>query len=248
MLDAFNDVLNYSLLIGAVIAILSAIIQGYSGFGGGLIIVPALAILFGPIPAIAITSIAALFGMAVLLPDAVKKAYWPEVAPVTIANVTAMSIGLLFLVSADPTFIRHGMGVFILFATVVLMTGWTYSGQRNAFTSASVGALSGGIMGSFGIPAGPFMVIYYLSSPVAPPVQRANMVVTVGVAIVFLIGGLYVQGAYIEETILRTLVLVPAFVAGSWIGKYLFNVAPTTWFKKVIYAILLATGVIALTI
>mgnify|MGYP001062656619 CR=1 FL=1 len=64
----------------------------------------------------------------------------------------------------------------------------------------------------------------------------------------FLIGGLYVQGAYTEETVLRALVLVPVFMAGSWTGKYFFSVAPATWFKKVTYAILLVTGVTALAV
>ena len=50
------EVLNMSLLLGSLAALVSGLIQGYSGFAGGLIIVPVLAILFSPIEAIAISS------------------------------------------------------------------------------------------------------------------------------------------------------------------------------------------------
>ena len=112
--NIFAEVLDTSLLIGTGVAFVSAVIQGYSGFGGGLVVVPILAILFGPIEATAITSIAGLLGNVLLWPDAIKKAYWPEAAPLSIAAAIAIPIGLLFLPTADPTLIRRGMGVFIL--------------------------------------------------------------------------------------------------------------------------------------
>ncbi len=243
MLEILTEILNLSLLAAAGVAFLSALIQGYSGFGGGLIIIPILAILFSPIESIAITALAAIFGTATLLPQAVKKAQWSEAAPVSIALAIAIPIGLSFLVAADPILIRRGMGVFILAASAVLISGWTYPGKRNLLTSITAGAITGGVTGSFGIPGGPFMVIYYLSAPVEPAVQRANLIISVGVAIVFLIGGLFVAGAYTPETIMRAIVIVPIFVAGSRTGQYLFKVAPTEWFKKVTFAILIATGI-----
>ena len=45
----FNEILDRSLALGAVVAFVSAAIQGYAGFGGGLVIVPILAVLFGPV-------------------------------------------------------------------------------------------------------------------------------------------------------------------------------------------------------
>ena len=61
-------------------------------------------------------------------------------------------------------------------------------------------------------------------------------------------GGLIVNGAYTETTIARSIVIVPIFIAGAWCGRYLFKVAPLAWFKKVVYAILLVTGISMLII
>jgi uncharacterized protein len=242
MIGVFNDVLNYSLLLGAGIAFVSAMIQGYSGFGGGLVIVPVLAILFGPIEAISITAIAALSGNFMLWPDAAKKANWREAGPLGVAIAISTMLGLLFLTTANPDIIRRGMGVFVLAAALLLISGYTYQGKRTVFSSVFAGALTGGVTGGFGIPGGPFMVIYYMSASDEPPIQRANIIVSVAIAIVFLLGGLIMDGAYTQETIARSVVIVPIFMSGAWCGRYLFKIAPLAWFKKVVYAILLITG------
>ena len=236
------------MLIGALIAFISALIQGYSGFGGGLIIVPALALLYTPLEAIAITAVAGIFGSLTLLPTALKKVYWPEAAPVMIAVAITIPIGLAFLVSADPTLIRRGMGVFILVASAVLASGWTYPGKRGLVPSVVSGALAGGVTGGFGIPGGPFLVIYFMSAPVEPAVQRANMIVSFSIAIVFMIGGLIFNGAYPQDTIARAIVIVPMFVVGARMGQYIFKIAPAEWFKKVTFGLLVATGITVLLV
>jgi uncharacterized membrane protein YfcA len=210
--------------------------------------VPILAILFGPLEAVAVAAVSALLGNIIMWPDAIKKVHWPEAIPVSIGIAVAIPIGLIFLTTADPGVIRTGMGVFILIAAGLLISGWLYKGGRNKLTSILAGLCTGGIMGSFGMPAGPIMVIYYMSAPVEPQVQRANIVISVGVVLVFMMCGLYFNGAYHETTIARAIVIAPIFMAGAWIGSYLFQIAPVSWFKKITYAILIVTGISILLI
>lgn len=248
MLEVFTEVLDYSILLGCLIAVVSGIVQGYSGFGGGLIIVPALAILFSPLEAISVTVVAAFLGNAMLIPDAMKKAHWPEAIPVAIALAVSTLLGLSFLVSADPKIIKIGMGVFVLAAALLLMSGWTYKGARGWAPSIISGGLAGGVTGGFGMPGGPFLVVYFLSAPVPPPVQRANLIVTIAIAILFLFGGLVADGVYTPDTIARSILIVPAFMTGTWIGRHIFKIAPAKWFTKVAYGLLLATGISVLMV
>jgi uncharacterized protein len=125
------------------------------------------------------------------------------------------------------------MGIFILLAAGLLISGWLYKGGRNKITSVLAGLCTGGVMGSFGMPAGPIMVIYYMSAPVEPQVQRANIIISVGVVLLFMMGGLYFNGAYHKSTVARAVVITPIFMAGAWSGSYLFRIAPVSWFKKV---------------
>ncbi len=248
VVEQFRDIVELSLLLAGITALVSGMVQGYSGFGGGLIIVPILAFLFSPLEAIAMTAIAALAGSIFLLPNAAKSANWREVAPLSIAIAVSIPLGLLFLVSADPTVIRRGMGVFVVLAAVLLMSGWRYRGARGIMASGFVGALTGGVTGGFGIPGGPFLVVYFMSASVEPGVQRANIIFSVGVAIIFLLAGLIVGGAYDSPTLARSVFVVPMFVIGSMIGNRLFEIAPAAWFKKVTYGLLLVIGVSALVL
>ena len=68
------EILDLTMLLAAVAALISALIQGYSGFGGGLVIVPILAVMFSPLEAIAIAGLSAIGGNITLMPNAVKTA------------------------------------------------------------------------------------------------------------------------------------------------------------------------------
>ena len=128
------------------------------------------------------------------------------------------------------------------------MTGWTYRGTRGVTASGVVGTLTGGVTGAFGIPGGPFFVVYFLSASVEPHVQRANIIISVSVAISFLMAGLIVDGVYDSLTLAKSVLVVPMFLIGSRIGKRLFEVIPAAWFKKFAYGLLLVTGVSALAL
>ncbi len=240
------EILDIGLLAGAAAAIAGGLIQGYSGFAGALIIVPVLAVLFSPIEAIAITVVAGLAGNLVLTRNAAKSTDWREAGVVSAAIAVSIPLGLLFLISAEPMVIRRGMGIFILLAAFLLMSGWTYKGSRGILSGAGVGLVSGLIIGAFGVPSGPVFVVYFLSAPVPVPVQRANIIMTVSVTLTIMMIGLIVEGVYGVETVVRSLIIAPLYIIAAHFGKLLFLSVPATWFNKVAYTLLLASGTLAL--
>lgn len=244
--DTFVDVLNLNLMVGGLVAGFSGLMAGYAGFGGPLILVPVLAFLFSPLEAIGMTAICATVALLALFPNAAKNAHWPEVAPVIITTVLSLSIGLTFLISANPDFIRRGMGVFVTAVALLMMSGWSYRGPRSVVVGGAVGILSGGVTGAFGVPGGPFIVLYFLSAPFPPKTQRANIMVVTTTLGIFLVGGLVTAGVYDAPLLMRAAMITPFFVAGSQIGKRLFAIAPSVWFKRMAIALLLATGLAAL--
>jgi hypothetical protein len=65
LFEIFNEVLNTALFIGGIITFSSALIVGYSGLGGGLLIIPLLAIPNTPIEGIAINYMSSNFATKV---------------------------------------------------------------------------------------------------------------------------------------------------------------------------------------
>ena len=246
LLENFDDIWTLSLLLAACVAVPSGIIQGYAGFGGALFAVPLFALLFGPVAAFSIIVILMLTGQLQLISKAVRIADWKEVLPVAGPSVIAPSLGVLFLVSADPGFIRRGMGVFILLITIFMMFGYRYAGKRRSLVGMATGTVAGSITGSFGVPAFPLSAIYFHNSASQPEIIRANVMMALTCTLIASIVGLSFQGVYDASILLRAAILYPIFTAGVFIGQYLFRVAPVEWFKKVTYGILICTALVLL--
>ncbi len=246
LLQNFNEIWTLTLLLAACVALPSGIIQGYAGFGGALFAVPLFALLFGPVTAFSIVVILMLTGQLQLISKAVGKVDWKEVLPVAGPGVVALSLGVLFLVSADPGFIRRGMGVFILLITIFMMFGYRYAGKRRTLVGVATGTVAGSITGSFGVPAFPLSAIYFHNSASQPEIIRANVMIALTCTLIACILGLAIQGVYDASILLRAAILYPVFTTGIFVGQYLFKVAPVEWFKKVTYVILICTALVLL--
>jgi len=233
-------------VFAACIALPAGIIQGYAGFGGALFAVPFFALLFGPVPGFSIVVILMLFGQVQLFSQAVVKAEWREVAPLVGPSMICITLGILFFVSAEPSFIRRGMGIFILLITVFMIFGWRYNGKRRILVGICTGSVAGGITGSFGVPAFPLSAVYFHSSTSSPEVIRANVLAALACNLVVGIIGLSLQGVYNVPMVMKAIFVGPVFIFGIYAGRYLFELAPAAWFQKVTYGILICTALFLL--
>tara|TARA_B100000315_G_C14457331_1_gene532051 strand:+ start:163 stop:900 length:738 start_codon:yes stop_codon:yes gene_type:complete len=233
----FEGALSY----GLAIAVISGLIHGYTGFGSALVMVPLLTFLFGPVEAVAIVTIIIFLGSVQLYPSAIRGASWRELIPIFVGFAILTPLGAILLINLDPLLIRRAMGAFIIVFAFVLISGWVYRGPRGIIPSALVGALAGWISGSSGV-GGPPIALYYLASPHPVEVQRANIVVTVAVLIIVTLISVAVGGGVTIETVLRAIILTPAYVFGIWSGAKLFAMAPKTYFKRIALWLLVVTG------
>src|SRR5262245_13350041 len=106
-------VLDINLLMAALVAVMSGVIHGYTGFGAALFMTPLFAILFGPVEAIAIACVIGICGSAQLYPSAARHAAWRELIPIFAGIVVLTPLGTMFLFKTDPELVRRAMGVFI---------------------------------------------------------------------------------------------------------------------------------------
>lgn len=242
MTEILTQVMTLDFALGALIVVLSGMIHGYTGFGAGLLMTPLFSLLFGPVEAIAISTIVALVGSAQLYPGAARHANWRELMPIMIALVLVTPLGTYLLFNLDPEMIRRAMGGFVLLFALILMSGWIYRGRRGIGPSAAVGAIAGIISGATGV-GGPPVAVYFLSSPQPAEMQRANIVIAVTVLILMVLVAVAAGGGFTVETVIRGAVLTPAYIAGTWSGSRLFAIAPKEYFKRVALWLLLATGV-----
>ena len=200
-------------------------------------------ILFDPVIGFAIVLFIVLFGQGPLFFKASKLADWKETGPAAIGSAITMSLGIIFLVSADPALIRYIMAVIILVITALLMSGWTYPGKRKPIIGFYIGSISGAITGGFGVPAFPITATYLHSSKNQIEVKRANVLSALACGILVAISGLILQGVYTYEIVLRALIIAPTFILGSKLGEIIFKIAPANWFYNVTYMVLIFAAI-----
>ena len=241
MAEEILSVLTTDLALAAAVAVISGIVHGYTGFGGALVMVPLLSLLYGPVEAIAVVVISALLGSAHVYAGAARHALWRELGPLSAAIVVATPLGVAVLFAADPEWIRRTIGVFVLLSALLIMSGWVYRGRRGMVASGIAGALCGGITGVAGV-GGPPIVVYFLAAPEAAHVQRANIIISIGVVAVVTLVTLALGGAIETATMVRGVVIAPFYLVGFWTGSRLFAIAPAELYRKVALWLLIATG------
>ncbi|MBM3606914.1 MAG: sulfite exporter TauE/SafE family protein [Alphaproteobacteria bacterium] len=225
-------------LLAALIVAAGGIVRGFTGFGSGLVMAPLLAILWGPVEAIAIMTLLGIAASVQILPRAIPMANWKEVAPMMIASMIGAPLGTAMLVSLDPATVKRIIAGFVLLATLITMAGWQYRGPRGTFPASISGALTGVINGVAGV-GGPATVLYLMSLPDRAEIHRANIVCAMGVATIMVGVSLFFASALTPRVWTHTAVFLIPSIISVWFGVWLFDKLPARLFKWIVLWFLL---------
>jgi uncharacterized membrane protein YfcA len=236
------EVFDVYLFLSFFIAFWASALTAYVGFGGALIMVPLYTFLFGPINAIAITTMCSLVSLSPLVLKLIKNIEWAKLLPLSAGIIISNLLGIVFLTSADPTIVSLGMGLFVLVSGFILMSNFSYKGPRGSGISAFVGLICGSVMGGFGVPSGPILVVYFLAAPITVVTQRANILFPIWLMCLVTSVSLGGNGFLEQETYFRALFILPFSIGGAWLGSYIFKKAPVSWFKAVANCLLIVIG------
>ncbi len=204
---------------------------GYTGWGGAMVSMPFLTILYGPVEALVIMIIGAVLITAHLFPSAARQADWKRMTPMLIAMAICVPIGNLLLFSLEPHLIRQIIGWLIVGASLLILSGWRYKGPQGTSASATTGVISGLINGFIGLGGAP-VVIYMLALNQSASIQRANILVFMAITSIIILASTFVGGGVTIETGALGIVTAPFQWVGGWLGAWLFLKLPAELFKK----------------
>ena len=245
MLETFIAVLTTDLIWAMVVTFAGGLMLGYTGWGGMMVSMPFLTILYGPVEALVILIIGSLLVTAYLFPTAARIADWRRMTPILIAMAVCVPIGNLLLFALEPNLIRRIIGWLIVGASILILSGWRYSGPQGAGASATTGVISGLINGFVGL-GGPPVVIYLLALKQSAAVQRANTLVFMAITSVLVLGSTFIGGGVTLENSFLGVLTAPFQIAGGWLGARLFLKLPVELFKKFsLVALIVLGGIVA---
>ena len=133
-----------------------------------------------------------------------------------------------------------GVGIVILVA-LIMIRGWNDNVPRNILTSAVAGSFSCFTAGFFGM-AAPGATIYYLSGAIRAAVQRANILIVLGVVSAVTMTGVAVGGGADLGSLVLGILLILPFSLPMWVGAHYFRRASNDVYRQVCLWLLIVMG------
>ena len=227
------------------IAVVGGVVRGYSGFGGALIVVPLIAMVFGPIVAVPMFYLIDLGSATPYGYKVLPQCKWTQILPMLAGHLAMLPIGAWMLSSLDSTALRWGMEGCVVAMLVLLMSGWRYTGRPNPGASVVVGA-SAGILGSAAGMAGPPIIAYWLGQKENAAAIRTNIMgyyalSSTATDILFLYRGLFTW-----QVLLYALLVWPAYALGLWGGAKVFHRSSEAAFRISAYILIAISAVLSM--
>ena len=237
------DVWLMSLL--GVASLFAFTVAGVAGFGGGVILMPALVLVFGPKEAIPIVSVAALLAAISRTGLNWRDISWPVVKWHSIGAVPISILASFLFVLAPPTFLGRALGILLLLFVVFRHTHWGRERNLSLRKFALVGAGTSFVGGFLGVPGplrAPFFLAYGLTGMAYVGTSSAAM--------------LFAQTpklfVYRGNDLLGTEVLTVGLALGvmgflaSYIGRWIAKRASARLFQYLVEGLLVVGGVLLL--
>ena len=222
-----------------------AFVAGLSGFAFGLVAASFWLYILTPLQS---ATLIVAFGLVVQGYSVwkLRRALdWRRLSPFVIGAAIGVPVGVMLLAWSDPRSVRIAVGTFLVLYSLYAFfrPPIKLAASAGAAADAAVGFLNGVIGGLTGL-AGILVTIWCGLRGWPKDVQRATFQ-PVAVA-VFLMTAIWlgVKETVTAETIRLFLIGLPCLIAGTWLGLKLFGRIDETMFRKIVLALLFASGAI----
>lgn len=242
-----NLELDYALATALIAAFVGGLARGFSGFGAGLIFMPLAAAALGPRVAAPVLLIVDAVLILPYVRAAIAACERRSLLLMVAGAYLGIPLGVFLLASLDPIALRWGIAVLSVAMLALLMSGFRLPRTPRPPATLAVGAVAGAMTASVQV-GGPPVVVYWLSSPLAPKAVRANLILfflatTAGAAIGYALAGLFTG-----HVLALALVVGPAYATGLFLGTRLFGAASERVFRSISYALIALAALLSLPV
>ncbi|HVO87974.1 MAG TPA: sulfite exporter TauE/SafE family protein [Casimicrobiaceae bacterium] len=223
------------------VALCGGFLRGFTGFGGPLFVLPVVALFMPATQAVAVVLCMDLFANVQLLPAARRDSSSFILVPMVIGTLIGLPLGMHMLVSIDPAIMKRVIAGVVLVAACLLLAGLRYQGEVSRGGYGVIGLLSGSVMGATGL--GVVMPLLINSGKGHVAQNRANIVVWVFVATVFMLGLLLWRHALQLGDALGLVPLTIAYVAGIALGCRVYDQSSERWVRRGMLICIIAVAI-----
>jgi len=230
-------------LAGAAILAVSSLVFGLTGFGIGLVSLSLLPFLIPPATAVPLMTVYSATFALVMAVQLRRHVVWPCLVELLLGSVVGTPLGVWVLLVLSPGMLRRLIGI-VLIAVVVIELRGLYP-QRLTGRSWGLGAgfLSGLLGGAVGTP-GPPVVLYAAAQGWKPHPLKATLQAFFVANQAVILAGYWWTGLLTHEVMWLVVAYGLPAVVGLALGMHLFTRVDHVRFRRLVFALLLVTGVV----
>lgn len=226
-----------------LITLAAAAVQGATGFGFSMIIVPMFALF---LPGLGeVTAIAVLCSLLINLLVSLRlfrRAQWKRVCIMTAAAFVGIPAGVFVLTVLDENILKLALGVMIVATGIAMLLNFSVRLKGGPLNYGAVGLVSGFLNGTSGL-SGPPVILFMTNQGTEKEVFRANLAVY-GVFInLFTLFFLLREGMFTQQVADYCVGGLPMTVGGVVLGMLISGKIPEKAFRTVTILLVTALGV-----
>jgi hypothetical protein len=229
--------------IAALIVACAYVVFGLTGFGSTVMAVPLLALVLPlkfAVPMMMLLDLSATLLLGARLRKGIRVDELAWLLPFVLAG---MAIGLTLLIKVAEASLLLGLGTFVLLYAVYGFTRKGVPVKMGRVLSGPVGLVGGALSALFG--TGGVLFAMYFTGRIRDKDQlratNASMIMFSALVRVVLFG---IAGLLTQDNLLACVaLLVPAMLAGFFVGNRLHAVIPAASVVRLVYAVLVVAGV-----
>jgi len=233
-----------ALLFSLTVIFFAALTHGLAGFGAALVAMPLLALWMDIREAAPLVALLTLTINAVFLAGLRKSLVAGRVFGLLAGAVAGVPLGIVFLRYGDPRLLEIMLGAVLVLYSLQALLGKA-AGKIGRGGALLLGAVSGFLGGAMNV-AGPPAVVFAASQPWSKEEMHVTLQLYFIVAGVMIVAGHAVSGLTTTATLRMYGVLLPACLAGCGAGYALHRKVGQETYRRLVYLLLLALGILML--
>lgn len=237
--------MNPSLLGAQVIIFVAFFFRSFSGFGGALLSIPLLTLLFPLKFIVPVESVLEVALSILLVPSAILKVNRAKLLWLLAGAVVGSLLGVFLLTSSSNRNLEIALGA------AIIGVGLTFLRKRfsNAVVSDRWGlaaGVAGGLMGGMFGTSGPAYLAFLSSQSLGKEILRATLIVLFAVEYTWRLG-LYIHNGLLDFEGMKLVVsLLPSLVVATLLGHYFHLRVGETMFRRWVAVFLIVSGCLCL--
>ena len=237
--------MNPSLLAAQAIILFAFFFRSFSGFGGALLSIPLLALLFPLKFIVPVESCLEVALSILLVPAAVRKVDRANLVRLLAGAVVGSLLGVFLLASAANHQLEIILGAAVIGVGLTLLRKTPSSALVSSRWGLAAGVAGGVLGGLFGT-SGPAYVAFLSSQALEKEAFRATLIVLFAVEYAWRLGLYAHQGLLDIQGLQLALSLLPALIAATLLGHFVHLRVGEKVFRRWVAIFLLVSGTLCL--